>query len=279
MSDEKIGLIFQTVKESRGPHMFVQYTPASENMPFASLVLVYTKEVDLQEAAKKIEEEARMWFCRYPVPLVACAVGEGDDALDVSGGEGKRDLLVSSVSGEVVFEWGRLGEFKMPPFSPDPQTLLRAYSSLPHSTLAQRKARTRTQALKQRAGIRLLLGILFVRRAVVPAVIALAFYLHPVLGFLGLLGALADAAVGGLRVLGYLPKSKRELAEEERRRRMEHHDYHCRLNPIGFAALKAENLGASLREDAREEARRLHGEASGSQVDAIEVKPSAELQR
>lgn len=263
MSNENIGLIFETVKESRGPHMFVQYTPASENMPFASLVLVYTEEVALHEAAKKIEEEAREWFSRYSVPLVACAVGTDDDALDVSGGKGERDLLVSSVNGELTLEWGRLGEFKMPPFSPDPQTLLSAYKSLPHSTLAERKARIRKKALEQRTGIKLLVGFLFLRRAVIPAVIALAFYLHPALGFLGLLGALADATVGGLRVLGYLPKSKRELADEEKRRRMEHHDHHCRLNPTGFAALKAENLGASLREGTRQEARRLHEEARG----------------
>lgn len=263
MSEENIGLIFETVKESRGPHMFVQYTPASENMPFASLVLVYGEEVDLQEAEKAIDEEARVWFCRYPVPLVACAVGVDGDALDVSGGEEKRDLLVYSANGKLTLEWGRLGKFKMPPFSPDPQTLLSVYKSLPHSTLSERKARTKEKALEQRAGIRLLVGILFLRRAVVPTLIALAFYLHPVLGFLGLLGALADAGVGGLRVLGYLQKSKRELADEERRRKMEHHDYHCRLNPTGFAALRAENLGASLREDSREEARRLHEEATG----------------
>lgn len=263
MSEKSIGLVFETVKESRGPHMFVQYTPASEHMPFASLVLVYTEEVDLQEAAKQIEEEAKEWFSRYSVPLVACAVGMDDDALDVSGGEGKCDLLVYSANGEVTLEGGRLGEFKMPPFSPDPQTLLSAYKSLPHSTLTEREARTRKKALEQRTGIRLLVGILFLRRAVVPAVIALAFYLHPILGFLGLLAALADAAVGGLKVLGYLPKSKRERVDEEERRRMEHHDYHCRLNPTGFAALKAENLGANIRKDTREEARRLHEEASG----------------
>ena len=183
MSNENTGLIFETVKESRGPHMFVQYTPASENMPFASLVLVYTEEVELREAARKIEEEAKEWFSRYSVPLVACAVGADDDALDVSGGEGKRDLLVFSVNGDLNLEWGRLGEIKMPPFSPDPQTLLRAYNSVPHSTLAERKARARKKALEQRTGIRLVVGILFLRRAVVPAVIALAFYLHPALGF------------------------------------------------------------------------------------------------
>lgn len=263
MSEDRTGLLFQTVKESRGPHMFVQYAPASENMSFASLLLVYTREVELHEAAMNIEEEARAWFTRYPVPVVARAVGVDDEALDVSGGEGKRDLLVFSVGGKVILEWGRLGEFKMPPFSPDPRTLLSIYKSLAHSTLAERKARAREKALEQRPGVRLVIGFLFARRAVVPAVIALAFYLHPILGFLGLLGALADAVAGGLRVLGYLPKSKRDLEAEERRRRMEHHDYHCRLNPIGFAALKAENLGAIIREDTREEARRLYKETSG----------------
>lgn len=263
MSKRNLGLVFETVKEARGPSMFVQYTPASENMPFASLVLVYSEEVAVREVAKRIEEEAFAWFRRYPVPLVACAVGGDGDALDVSGGVGKCDFLVYSTGKELASEWGRLGEFETPPFNPEPNTLLNIYDSLPHSTLAERKARSRKQLNEQRTGIRILVGILFVRRAAVPAAIALAFYAHPVLGFIGLLGALADAAIGGLRVLGYLPKSKRERAEEGKRRTMEHHDYHCRINPRGFAALKAENLGENLRESTREEARRLYEETGG----------------
>jgi|GEM_PF-5395914 len=260
-SGDTVGLVFDTVKESRGPRLFVEYQPANETMPFASLFLVYAEHDEgLEVIADRIREEALQWFRRFPIPLVASAVDSVDDPIDVSGGDDRRDLLVYARAGKIVTEWGRLGEFSMPSFDASPDNLLKIYSSIDHSTKEQRRQKADKKLLEQRSGVRIIIAFLFFRRAVVPAGVALAFYLHPVLGFLGLLGTLADAAIGGLRVLGYLPKSKKEKQAEEKRRKMEHHDYHCQLNPRGFAALKAENLGESLREKARQEARDLHDE-------------------
>lgn len=262
-SDDTIGLVFETVKESRGASLFVEYQPASENMPFASLFLVYAERNEGMEAiANRIRDEALQWFRRFPVPVVASAVDSDDDAIDISGGDDRCDLLVFARDGEVVTEWGRLGEFSMPPFDASSDNLLGIYSSINYSTKKQRRQKVDKKLQEQRAGMRVIIAFLFFRRAVIPAGVALAFYMHPVLGFLGLLGTLADAVVGGLRVLGYLPKSKKEKQEEEKRRRMEHHDYHCQLNPSGFAALKAENLGERLREKVKQEARELHNENS-----------------
>lgn len=256
-SDETIGLVFETVKESRDPGLFVEYQPANENMPFASLFLVYAEKSEGMEAiADRIKDEALQWFRRFPVPLVASAVNSFDDPIDVSGGNDRRDLLVYSRDGKIITEWGRLSEFSMPPFDTSADNLIGIYPSIRSSTKEQRRQQVDAKLNEQRTGVRIILAFVFFRRAVIPAGVALAFYLHPILGFLGLLGTLADAAIGGLRVLGYLPKSKKEKQEE--RRRMEHHDYHCRLNPSGFAALKAENLGESLREKLRQEARELH---------------------
>lgn len=258
-SDEPIGLVFATVKEPRGPGLFVEYQPANENMPFASLFLVYAEQSDeICTIADRIRDEALQWFRRFPVPLVASAVDSDDDPIDVSGCNDRRDLLVYSEDGKVMTEWGQLGKFSMPPFDTSADNLIEIYSSISYSTREQRRQKVDAKLKEQRTGVRIILGVLFFRRAVIPAGVALAFYLHPILGFLGLLGTLVDAAIGGLRVLGYLPKSKKEEQEEEKQRRMEHHDYHCRINPRGFAALKAENLGKSLREKVRQEARELH---------------------
>lgn len=258
-SNEPIGLVFETVKESRGPGLFVEYQPANENMPFASLFLVYAEQnEEMETIADRIREEALQWFRRFSVPLVATAVDSEDDPIDVSGGNDRRDLLVYSHDGKVITEWGRLGELSIPSFDTNADNLIGIYSSISYSTKEQRKQKIDEKLKEHRTGIRIILGFLFFRRAIIPAGVALAFYLHPILGVLGLLATLGDAAIGGLKVLGYLPKSKKEKQEEERQRRMEHHDYHCRINPSGFAALKAENLGKSLREKVSQVASELH---------------------
>lgn len=263
VSGNNIGLIFETIREPRGPGLFVDYQPANENKPFSSLFLVYADyEEGMEAIANRIEKEAMYWFSLYPAPLVASAVDSDDNPIDVSGGNDRLDLLVYSCDGEVVTEWGRLGEFDMPSFNTDPDNLLRMYPSINYSTMEQRRQRVDKEVKKQRTRVRIIVGFLFARRAVVPAAVALAFYLHPVLGIIGLIGTLADATIGGLRVLGYIPKTKREQQEEEKQRRMEHHDYHCQLKPRGFVAIKAENLGESLREKVRQEARDFHNEHS-----------------
>lgn len=254
----RTGLIFQTLKETRGPDLFLQYTPANEDMNFASLVLVYVDPVDRDTVRRQIEVEAREWFKRFPVPTIACAADHDDEPIDVFDDEDKKDLLVFSQDSEIVYQWGRIGKFDMPDFDASEEVLWEVYGTIPHSTKEDRRQRAEVRARHQRAGIRIILGVLFFRRAVVPSAVALAFYLNPILGFVGLLLALGDALVGGLRVLEYLPKSKREKEEIERKRRMEHHDYHCRINPKGFAALMAENLEVDLREKTRQEALELH---------------------
>ncbi|WP_155986815.1 hypothetical protein [Thioalkalivibrio sp. ALE12] len=259
----EIGLAFETLKETRGPGLFVEYLPADEYRPFASLSLVYAECHEGMEAiTKRIRDEAQHWFGRFPAPIVATAFNSDDDPIDVSDGNNRHDLLVYSHAGEVVTEWGRLGDFAMPPFDTSPDNLLRVYSSISYSTKEERRKEGEKKLKEQRVGMRVIIAILFFRRTVIPAAVALAFYVHPILGLIGLIGTLADAAIGGLRVLGYLPKSKKEKREEEKRRRMEHHDYHCQLNPKGFAALKAENLGERLRERVKQEARDLHSENS-----------------
>lgn len=262
-SHETIGLVFETVKESRGPGLFVEYQPANETMPFAFLFLVYAEKSEgMETIAYRIRDEALQWFRCFPVPLVASAVDSDDDPIDMPGGNDRRDLMVYSHDGKIITEWGRLGKFVMPPFNTNANNLIGIYSSISYSTKEQRRQKIDAKLQEQRTGVRNILAFLFFRRAVIPAGVALAFYLHPTLGFLGLFGTLVDAAIGGLRILGYLPKSKKEKQDEEKRRRMEHHDYNCRINPSGFAALKAENLGKSLREKVRQEARELHNRNS-----------------
>ena len=109
VSDEKIGLVFETVKESRGPGLFVEYQPANESMPFASLFLAYAEHQErVEDIVNRIRDEALEWFRRFPVPLVASAVDSDDYPIDVSESNDRRDLLVYLRAGEVVTEWGVL---------------------------------------------------------------------------------------------------------------------------------------------------------------------------
>lgn len=250
-------LVFKSIKESRGDRFFVEYTPPFEGNTFASLSLVYAAESPIAQIRNDLKQEAMRWIHRYDFPLVASAWSDDDALVDVSSGQDQNHVLAWNENGQSRILWGRLAEFRIPEAASDQASLRRIFADVPHTTAAERREQVNKEARQTRTGLRVIVAFLVFRRAVVPAAVALAFYLHPLLGFIGLLGALADALHGGLRVLGYLPKSRKEREDEERMRRLEHFDYHCTRNPEGFERLKAENFAREARERTQQEAERL----------------------
>jgi hypothetical protein len=107
---------------------------------------------------------------------------------------------------------------------------------------------------------RMLSGIkwfFFLWAVVVPLVVLILDKLNVWVGWMVFTFSLWKIAEKTLKLTGKWKKSPKQLAEEEDKREMQHHHYHCKLNPQGFLRLKLANFEREARERTRVEAESL----------------------
>lgn len=251
-------LYFENIKEDRGSY-FVEYQPPVTDSPFATLHLVFLHQISWEHVLEFLDREIQIWMQRYPVPLMVWAYDDKEDTLRPTDSEG--DCLVAwlaPTSGEIVQSWNinDLNDFlTQAPAHPDWRTI---YADIPARTDAEVKAKAYKRSLEQSRQARLLKISLILWIAVIPAGYAIFELLGPEwLGLVGLIFVLWKALKVALRIWGRTKPSAREVAQAEKKRKMEHYFYHCERNPIGFMRLRSENFESDARERVRKEADEL----------------------
>lgn len=250
MSDA--GYVFQTIKESRDSY-FIEYSPARAGNYSALLALVFTEMPAIEEIASIMEQEARVWVQRYPVPVMVTAYSDTDDVISIKEMMGCDDLIALPMDDEVSLHWKLLKNEEFPSGSLLENQLRKLYEGLPCTTLSDRKRAAIASARFRRIGFTLiaLWGI------IVPAAVALFGLASPILGGIVIAYSIGKAVLQTLKMLGYVRRSEREKEQAKEDLRMRHHHYHCERNPEGFMRLKAENFEREVREDIHREAAEL----------------------
>lgn len=249
-------LFFDSVKEHRGVY-FVEYHPPVANHKFATLDLVFAGAFDPRSVAHLMQVELHVWLRRYPVPLMVSAWAADENLIEVNAT--KSTHLVGWVEErEISSSWqlSDLDEFlKSVPANQDWRA---TYRDIGVRTAAQVKANAERSVEKEQRQIFALKRTLVLWLSVLPAVWATMQFLGPEwLGAIVLAYSLWQSWRAWLRIIGRHKRSPTEIAEAEKRRKMEHYYYHCERNPDGFARLRAENFKNETIDGTRKEAAEL----------------------
>lgn len=230
---------FSSLKEDRGWY-FVEYTPPIENCRFSTLSVCVVDEQDAQTVASAIEQEAREWLSRYPVPVMATAVSADGSVFSLRGVRPIDHLIAwpDSESSTPILRWELVKDTVLPDTALDRELLQRTFADVPSKTGAQ----IQVEAGKSIAALKVGWWLVFVWAVLVPLGVAVLEWWSDLLGLVVLAYAFVKAIIQALRLTGHLPRAAREREKEAQDLRMRHYHYHCERNPEGFEQLKAENF-------------------------------------
>ena len=72
---------WKSIKEHRGEY-FVEYTPASDSIYLATVVLIYVDiHPSINRVIEDVEREFNEWIEIYPIPIMASAVDVKQDGI------------------------------------------------------------------------------------------------------------------------------------------------------------------------------------------------------
>lgn len=244
---------FESLKEHRGWY-FVEYQPPLPNHRFSILQITVVDLRDAETVACAVEEEARRWLIRFPVPVMASAFSSDGSLMHLDEVRISSHLMswVEASKSPPIFQWNQVSDSELPTIALDSRHLKTVFAEVPSKTLRE----IRDTAAKEQATRRVGWWIVFLWAIGVPLLWAVLEWWSDsdLLGILILGYAFFKAAIGALRLAGRLPKSPRQTLREAEDLKMRHHHYHCQRNPEAFEHLKHENFQ-------REAIERTHAEA------------------
>jgi hypothetical protein len=252
-STEKI--FFKTIKEDRGRY-FVEYSPPNPDFRFAILDLVFPTLIEPAKVAEIMESEVTEWISRYPVAVMAFSSDRNGEIQSLTP-ERPCDHLIAfkdPLNGTVCLHWGLLENERIPDDALNVEWLKRVYFDIPWRSQAELQKEASKEAKLLRVGWIIVVGWI----AVLPAAWAVVQWAGPQwLATLVMIYAVWQAVVKALKLAGRWKKSRREIEQQDRERRMRHYFYHCEKNPEAFARLKIENFDREARDDIQREAQAL----------------------
>jgi len=245
-------VFFQPKREDRGKY-FVEYHPPQGDAAFANLNVVCVEPMTTEEVVQAIEKELDEWTGRYPVPIMAVAFDDTDDAIDLKPLRSTKFLIGWRANGSLVKHW-RLIENKDFPNGPfRTEQLLAVYPNFEYKTSEQ------TRRDVERLGKQMQLlhwGVVIVYVAV-PVAIIIVGAANVWVGYAASAYSLWKAFDKWCELTGRKKKSPKQLEKERDDTLMRHHHYHCKLNPEGFNRLRNENFEREARGATRREAAEL----------------------
>lgn len=243
---------YDSIKASRGWY-YVGYSPPVLDFPFSTLQLTIEQDAEREVVAVAMESEAREWVSRYPVPVMVAAFALDEILIKLEGVRPCDHLMAWPSNDGVEMQWRLVPNDELPTTARNKALMRDLFVAVPQRTGAEIRAAALEHAKQVRAGW----WLVFAWAVVVPLGVAVLEWWSDVLGLVVLAFAFMKAGVKALRLTGKLPKSASEKRKEAQDLRMRHHDYHCKLNPEGFARLKAENFRREAIERATAEAAQL----------------------
>jgi len=144
---------FGSLKEDRGWY-FVEYTPPMANHRFSTLSVCVVEEQDPQVVASAIEEEAREWLNRYPVPLMATAFSADGSVFSLKAVRPIDHLIawLDSDSVQPVFRWELVKDGVLPDIALDRQFLQKTFAGEPSKTGAEIQAEVAKDVAARKVG-------------------------------------------------------------------------------------------------------------------------------
>ena len=83
------------IKEKNDKY-FVTYHPINlKNDKFATLHIIFTKPIEINEIAEVMEEELDIWLLRYSLPIMVISFDEKEDKFHLGTIRGQMNLLVT----------------------------------------------------------------------------------------------------------------------------------------------------------------------------------------
>jgi hypothetical protein len=251
---ERNGVLRDSIKEHRGSY-FVEYHPAGSHLIFATVSLVFLEKCPITVIQRSMEDEARHWLKRFPVPVMISSFDTTESLIYLSDEPNTSHLMgfTKPLTDEVVLRWGFLNEKELPLEQSTVEYLAIVYKNIPYRLQREVRKKVEREARATGRAIRLIV-VLTLGIPVMIEVISLGVSW---LGYL-LSGIVIIAGVYKLaEAMCWLKPSKRKQEQEEKKLKMEHYYYHCELNPDAFNRLRSENFKREAIEQTRKEAEAL----------------------
>jgi len=241
-------IYFDTIKLAKDNYQ-VDYSP-NYSANHAILGLTFIQNIRKRDMLSYMRQEAKKWIAKYPVPLLVFAYDDTGSTITLQEPDGFCLICWQEPGdGEIKESW----ETKN--FKYDRKSELfkngwdKIFTKIPYRTQSQIKENADILTKQRIKEVRTVKIMLFVWVGVIPATWLIIQQFGP--AWIGL----AISVYAGLKILSEVKKvcfsksNRKETSEEKERREMEHHHYHCKLNPKGFLRLKAENFEKELRDE------------------------------
>jgi hypothetical protein len=232
--------LWHTIEEARDNY-FVSYSPAGKHSYLAIVTLTYQSEIPSnKKIAEAVERELRHWMARFNVPIMATARNATRDAIEF--GEEFRDGFLfghTKENDEIELHWGPSSDESIPDDMKTPEYRSEEYKDIPYTSRSKIiEGQKQHNKIIQTGKALVLIWVV-----VIPAIfVVVGYYDWFLVGLIAMLYCLMKGLVETLRIGGYLKESKRKKEKREEELEKDHHNYHCKKNPEGFARLKAENF-------------------------------------
>lgn len=246
---DKDNIYFDSVKE-KGEDCIIEYAPPLSDMPFATLTIIYVKEVPEKKVIADLKKQSEIWVKRYPVSLMASAFNKQDALIHLPSKKDSAHLTTLVKGKSVETHWELLTNDKFPEQAFENDSLIATYPDLGHRTQREINADIEKEAKYMRvAKLLILTWAVFI-----PATISIILFFSPMwVGAIALVYSLWKAYQKWKEMTGRKKKTEKELSKERDEFQKEHHHYHCKQNPEGFEKLKLENFKKSTEEDLMDE--------------------------
>lgn len=255
---------FGSLKEGRGWY-FVEYAPPIANDRFSMLSVCVVEEQESETVASAMEQEAREWLSRYPVPVMVTAYSPDGSVLSLKGARPIDHIIawLDSESSQPILRWKLVKDGLLPDTALDRKLLQKIFADVPSKTGAE----IQDQVAKDVAARKVGWWLVFVWAVLVPLGVAILEWWSDLLGLVVLGYAFVKAIILALRLTGHLPKSPRKREKEAEDLRMRHHHYHCERNPEAFERLEVENFRREEIARTKAEALALKSQARNGPID------------
>lgn len=244
-------IYFDTVKTSADGYM-VDYSPDYQGNR-ALLILSFMNNQSKAEMARIMEQELMRWVEKYPIMTQVLACDESDSAVEVKDFDSYGLLWwINPKTKQSYTTWEAL-ETPNYPIADFTDTWGKIFKEISFRTQAQVKEDADKLAKQKRKEYRVFRFIMLIWLFVIPATWIVIQQFGP--EWIG--WAVSTYAVYKLllelKKMYFSKSGKPETPEQKEKREMEHHHYHCKLNPDGFAKLRSENFRKEIRKQTRNE--------------------------
>lgn len=238
--------IWKEIKEDRVSY-YVNYNPINlRNHNFANLQLVFTETLKTEQIAVLMENELKLWITRFPLPIMVTSFDAKGDLISLEQSRPNNELIgyILLDTNEIIASWDKpYDELKQINISDE--HLNRIYQGLPYET-REEKEQGIVKDIKEKRKIKQFVDITLLIWLGISILIAFLGWKNYWVGAGAFVYTLYKTIRRGLQLIGYKTRKELEISEVEGKK--EHCYYHCELNSIGFAKLKAENFERQERE-------------------------------